>query len=131
MEAFINMIITAPAIMQWQQGAHQGPHISNDLLLNLFIRLLLLKGIRVPGGPQNKMKALQCKSGNNFFISSRDDFLIRNTTLDNIITKHSCNSITFSLRGWEHMTKPVPAQFTLETPPVYICNDKWLGIPFK
>ena len=65
------MIITAPAIMQWQQGAHQGPHISNDLLLNLFIRLFLLKGIQVPGGPQNKMKALQCKSGNKVYFFHR------------------------------------------------------------
>lgn len=63
------------------------------------------------------------------FISSTDDFLIRNTILDNIITKHSCNSTTCLLESLgTHKTKPVPAQFTQETPLVYICYEKSLGI---
>lgn len=37
MGALINTIITAPIIMQWQQAAHQGPHMLNYLPFNVII----------------------------------------------------------------------------------------------
>ncbi len=61
----------------------------------------------------------------------RDDFLIRNTQLDQIITERSCtpSSITSPPeRLSAHQTTSVPAQSALGTPPVYMRADNWLVI---